>query len=317
MDGNACGDQHRSMINGTVLAVLAALLFGTAQFLNARLAARMPGVAVARWTLAGAALATGVAAAVLGSGPGLPAGAATWALLSGAGGALGAAALYRSLESGRVTVAIPIATATTTAIPVAVGLLVLGEEAGVATGVGVVAAIAAIILVTGSRGATDSAHDKHYAGPDQGPAAKSCPDARSANLGATVGLPLLAGVGFAVELVGISRFPSSHLVPLLFASFIVSVLVLLPIRAPAHHRPRPRRHDTATALAAGVLTATAMATFHTATQFTGLGTASVIVGLYPAVPVVLAVALLGERPGPTRIVGLACAVLAVLTIGSR
>lgn len=302
------------MMNGTALAVLAALLFGTAQFLNAMLSARIRGVVVARWTLAGAALTAGAASVALRTGPLLTAGTAAWAPLAGAGGALGAAALYRSLERGRVTVAIPIATATTTAIPVAVGLLLLGEPANLATGVGLVAALGAIVLVTRSRGAAVAREDPP-AGPDRGGAAVLRIGASPAGLGVLVGMPLLAGVGFAVELVAISRFPASHLVPLLFASFVVSVLVLLPIPIPPGGGQR--RCDTATALAAGALTASAMATFHQATQLTGLGAAGVIVGLYPAVPVVLAILLLGERPGPLRIIGLVCAVLAVLTIGGR
>src|SRR5699024_7457276 len=82
----------------------------------------------------------------------------------------------------------------------------------------------------------------------------------------TVVLPLLAGVGFAVELVGVSRFPTEQTIPLLWVSFTVGVLLLLPVHTPT--RAPARRRDIATVVAAGALTATAMFAFHQATELT-------------------------------------------------
>lgn len=310
MDVNGSGVQPRRMNSGTLVAVLAAFLFGAAQFLNAAVSARIPGVVVARWTLGSAAVATGLGAAILRPGP--PVGSTLWALLAGAGSALGAAALYRSLERGNVSVAIPLCTTTTTAIPVAVGLLVLGEGADLSTAVGLVAALAAILLVSSSREGTRPPPSLQAAGCRK-------PDGREAASTAggwdMVGLPLLAGVGFAVELVGISRFASEQAISMLWVTFLVAVLLLIPVRTPEH--PPARRRDIAAVVVAGALTATAMVAFHRATALTGLSIAGIIVGLYPAVPVALAIALLGERPGRARVLGLLCATIAVLCIGGR
>lgn len=298
------------MNTGTLLAVGAALMFGAAQFLNAVVSARLPGIAVARWTLASAALVTGLATAVIRPGP--PAGSTMWALLAGAGGALGAAALYRSLERGNVSMAIPLCTTTTTAIPVAVGLLFLGEGGDASTALGLVAALVAIILVSRSRENTRPSPGLQAAS-DRKPATAEV--FSTATGWGTAGLPLLAGIGFAVELIGISRFPSDQVISLLWVSFVVAVLLLLPIRTPGH--APARRRDIAAVIAAGALTAAAMIAFHRATELTGLSVAGIIVSLYPVVPVVLAVALLGERPGPGRVLGLISAAVAVLTIGGR
>lgn len=295
---------------GTLAAVGAALLFGTAQFLNAAVSARIPGVTVARWTLGSGALLTGIATAVIRSG--LSTGSTMWALLAGGGGALGAATLYRSLERGNVSVAIPLCTTTATAIPVAVGLLLLGEGADVSTVAGLIAALVAIVLVSSSRENTRPPRGVR-ATPEREPAARNA--IPSATGWSTVGLPLLAGVGFAVELVGISRFPSEQAIPLLWVSLAVGVLVLLPVRTPM--RAPARRRDIAAVIAAGALTATAMIAFHQATELIGLSVAGVIIGLYPAVPVALAVIVLRERPGRSRVFGLICATVAVLIIGGR
>lgn len=310
MDSNGSSVQPRSMNGGTLVAVLAAVLFGAAQFLNAAISARLPGVLVARWTLGSAALMTGLGTAIL--RPDLPVGSTLWALLAGAGSALGAAALYRSLELGSVSVAIPLCTTTTTAIPVAVGLLVLGEGADLSTAVGLLAALAAILLVSSSR-------QDNRPPPSLQAAGGRKPDGSETVSTATnwgrVGLPLLAGVGFAVELVGISRFASEQAIPLLWVTFVVAVLLLIPARIPEH--PPARRRDIAALVVAGVLTATAMIAFHRAAELAGLSTAGVIVGLYPVVPVALAITLLGERPGRAGALGLLCAAVAVLSIGGR
>ncbi|ROZ61495.1 hypothetical protein EDL96_13230 [Kocuria soli] len=294
---------------GILLAIGAAVLFGTAQFLNAAVSARVPGVSVARWTLGGAALVTGLATAVM--RPGVQTGTTLWALLAGVGSALGSVALYRSLARGNVSVAVPLATTSSTAIPVAVGVVLLGESADTSTVLGLIAALAAIILVA-------SSHDNRPS-PGFHPAADLEPADRTALSPATswaaVGLPLLAGAGFAAELVGVSQFASDQVISLLWVSFVVALLLLLPVRT--RERARTRRCDIATVIVAGAMTATAMVAFHQATQLTGLSTAAVIVGLYPAVPVALAILVLRERPGPTRLIGLACATVAVLTISGR
>ena len=295
---------------GTLVAVGAALLFGTAQFLNATVSAQVPGVTVARWTLGGGALLTAIATAVI--RPGLSTGSTMWALLAGAGGALGAAALYRSLERGNVSVAIPLCTTTATAIPVAVGLLLLGEDADTSTAAGLIAALVAIVLISSSRENTRPPPGLHATAERRPDTRKTVP---SATRWSTVVLPLLAGVGVAVELVGITRLPADQKIALLWVSFTVGVLLLLPIPTPP--RAPVRRRDIAAVIAAGALTATAMFAFHQATELTGLSVAGVIIGLYLAVPVALAVIVLRERPGRSRVFGLVCATVAVLIIGGR
>ncbi|MGO1523824.1 MAG: EamA family transporter [Nesterenkonia sp.] len=293
---------------GTALAVFAAVVFGVAQFLNASVSSRVPGIVVARWTLASAALVTGAITAV--TRPDGEPGTATWAVLAGAGAALGSAMLYRSLEDGQISVAIPLSTTTAMIIPAAVGLLALGENADLLTGAGIAAAVGAIALVTRS-------HDAARSSTLPSPVRRRARTNDTAPVGPlrSTGLPLLAGAGFAVELVGVSRFPEGQMISLLWVSFLVATLLLLPVRTPSRsHAPR---RDVVAVMLAGALTATAMVAFHRATHLTGLSVAGVVIGLYPAVPILLAMVLLGERPSRTRIAGLVCAALAVLAIGGR
>lgn len=293
---------------GTALGAFAALAFGVAQFLNAAVSSRIPGIVVARWTLASAALVTGAATAV--TRPDVEPGAASWAVLAGVGAVWGSAMLYRSLEHRQVSIAIPLSTTTAMVIPAAVGLLALGENADLRTGAGIAAALGAIALVTKS-------HDAFRPSTLPSPVRRRARKNDTAPVGQlrSIGVPLLAGAGFAVELVGVSRFPEGQIISLLWVSFLVATLFLLPVRTPS--RSLARRRDITAVILAGALTATAMVAFHRATQLTGLSVAGVVIGLYPAVPVILAMVLLGERPNRTRIAGLICAALAVLAIGGR
>lgn len=298
---------------GTVIAGLAALSFGSGQFINGAVSARTSGIAVARWNLCSATLIMGIVTAI--AHPGVPSvDAFGWAVVAGLGGVLAAAALYRSLEYGELSAVIPLCTITGMIIPIAVGVLLLGEPATPFTIVGLAAAVGGIVLVTRSgtqRWTTRSSSTPAESTVSSATRTSTPTSARS--LGA-LGLPLLAGVGVAVELVGINRFPSHDLITLLCAEFLVGALVLLVIRTP--QRAPLRVHHKALVFCSGALTATGMTLFHTAADTIGLSLAGIIIGLYPAVPLLLAVIVLGERPNKTRMLGLLFSVIAVLIIGS-
>ena len=293
------------------MALLAALFFGSAQFVNGSISAWTSGVAVARWNICSAALITGVIVAVI--RPGVSFTGALWAVVAGVGGALSAAALYRSLEQGELSVAIPLCTITSVIIPVGVGLFFLSEPLKMATGLGLAAAIGAILLVTRSRPertrVTAQAVSVRRAGPGAAPAQRK----PTSHVLRVIGLPLPAGVGVAIELVGISRFPQENFLSLLWASFFVGAMIMLLIKTPSRPPMRPRHKVMV--LFSGALTATGMTLFYTASIHIGLSLAGIIIGLYPVIPILLAILFLGERPHTLRVLGLALSGAAVLIIG--
>lgn len=286
--------------------MLAAALFGTAQFANAALSRRITGLGAARWSYAGATLAllvplVALEVRVVGE-------VAFWGVLAGFGGAAGAALLYRATEQGQVSVAVAVSTVTVTVLPVAVAVLLWGETLVPAAQVGLALALVAMVLLTRS-------------GPRRARArtgSRGVPGTAVRTVTARTALPsLLAGCGFALEVVAVSRLPTgaAGVVGGLWTAFAVGTALLLLVHGSTRTGGGVTRWHLA-ALGTGTVFTAAFGLLHLAASLQGLATTMAMVACYPAVPVLLGVVLLRERPTSAQQAGFAGVALAVLLLQS-
>ena len=202
---------------------------------------------------------------------------------------------YAALGSGPIAVVSPLTAVLVAGIPVLAGLI-LGERPGVIAGIGVVLALVAVVLV--SREASDEDVKPHRF------------TAKVAWL--TVG----SGVAFGMNFVILHQVPrEAQLWPLVFGRFAAVVIVLLAAFFTANlviERGVPMR----LAVLAGLLDTVANIATLLALQSSILSLAGVLIALYPAATVVLAIAVLRERVSRSQAVGMVLALAAVAMIAS-
>lgn len=314
---------------GIVLTVMAALLFGIAQYLNGRAARHIGALHVACWTQLGL---IGVAWMLVMAQPlSHPWSSATvaWGITAGVGGAAGSICLYAALRRSTFTMAVGASTVTSTVTPAIVAIVALGEElSAVRIGLVLLSIITVWLLVQGPstlQSAPPQASPQATAPRATPPAAssESTGSTRDSSLYPDVGQPgragplaITAGLGFAVELIAIAQMPSENFAQGLWIWGVVSwggLLGVLLMHSQANIWPRGAVGGVV--VLAGVLTGSAMTLFHASAALIGLATTSALVAIYPAVPILLAVLLLGERPGLRACIGLSCAGLVVLLGG--
>jgi uncharacterized membrane protein len=166
---------------GNVLALVSALCFGVTHFVSGLVSRRAPGMTVSLYAQVAGTVVTVPFAAVAGSGS--PTAAALgWGALSGAGTGVGVAFLYRALGKGPMSLVVPASDVAAVVLPVLFGLFLLGQRLSFAALAGVCCAVPALWLV--SRGGR------------AGRTAAGIPDA------------FVAGLGFAVQFVALSRIPA-------------------------------------------------------------------------------------------------------------
>jgi drug/metabolite transporter (DMT)-like permease len=277
---------------GNVLALVSALCFGVTHFVSGLVSRRAPGMTVSLYAqVAGTAVT--VPFAVL-AGSGSPTAAALgWGALSGAGTGVGVAFLYRAMGKGPMSLVVPASDVAAVVLPVLFGLFLLGQRLSVAALVGVCCAVPALWLVSRSRDA----------GP--GRTAAGIPDA------------FVAGLGFAVQFVALSRIPAGAGFWPVVLSRAVSVLVIAVLVTATRSPWRlPVRLSAATAFA-GVTGSAAIVLYLLAAQHQLLAVATVLAALYPAVPVLLALVFLRERLSRAQVAGLlgAGAAIALVSLG--
>lgn len=237
-------------------------------------------------------LLTGVAAIVGGQ---VNQGAVFWGALCGVSQAFGIWWFYAALGSGPISVVSPLTAILVAGIPVGAGLA-LGERPGAIAGVGVVLALIAVVLV--SREATDKDVTPHTF------------TAKVAWL--TVG----SGVAFGLNFVLIHQAPvEAKLWPLVFARLSASVLVFAIAAVTADLRA-PSGTPLRLAMLAAVLDAVANIAMLLALQASLLSLAGVLMSLYPAATVLLAIVVLRERVTRWQILGMVLALAAVAMIAA-
>lgn len=267
-----------------------AVAYGISDFIGAVAARRSSAWPVAfvttiAGTLAGVAL--GVAA------PGNPtAGHFAWAALAGVGGGLGCAFLYRGLAAGRIGVVAPTSAVCAAALPVIVSTIT-GERPPLLAWIGMAVALPGIWLVSRDPG----------------------------NAFARAGLidGVLAGLGFGVDFLALGHVPQSAGWWPIAVLNLVSAVAIVIVATLLRERIFSREPTVYLGLIGGVLAAGAMVTFVLATSRGLVSIAAVLISLYPAVTILLAVAFLHERVHRIQHLGLAlCAgAVALVALGGR
>ena len=275
-----------------LLALLSAVAYGAADFLG--------GVAARRATTIGAVVvsqAAGLAALTLVM-PLLPSAHISavdvvWGAVAGLAGSLGVALLYHGLAVGPMSVVAPVTAICAVLIPVAAGVF-LGERLSATSAVGIALAMAAVALL---------GRDGHH---ENGMLALL----RSRGFR----LAVLSGAAIGCFLVALERTSADAGLWPLAVSRTVSTLLFggfALATGRAATVPRPAR---APALACGAVDMVANALYLLAVHQGQLSVVATLASLYPASTVMLARIVLGERLSPWQLVGVGCAVVAVVLI---
>jgi drug/metabolite transporter (DMT)-like permease len=223
-------------------------------------------------------------------------GAVLWGVLCGISQAFGVWWFYAALGAGPISVVSPLTAILVAGIPVGAGL-VLGERPGGIAAIGIVLALVAVVLV--SREATDEDVTPHRF------------TAKVAWL--TVG----SGVAFGLNFVLIHQAPvEARLWPLVFARASATVLVVI-VAAVSDNLCPPTGTTLWLAVTAAVLDTAANIAALLALQASLLSLAGVLMSLYPAATVLLAIVLLRERVTRWQAFGMVLALAAVAMIASN
>ncbi|MFD4525254.1 GRP family sugar transporter [Streptomyces sp. NPDC058470] len=281
---------------GELLALLSALCFGVTHFVNGLVSRRHNGLTVAFHAQLGGTV-LGLLLALF-----LDAGSATladygWGTLSGVGTGVGVAFLYRAMSQGAMSVVVPVSDVGAVALPVLVGVFLLGERPALPAWVGIAAVLPALWLVSQSS-----------PNPD---------DKQQGTVSAGVTSALVASGGFGMQFLAMAQVgKDSGLWPVVL-SRVVSVAVIAVVLGSYGAGWRLTGRPWAATVAAGALGTLAIVLYLEATRQQLMAIATVLSALYPAIPVLLALALLKERLNHRQATGLACAALAIGLIALR
>ncbi|HZA09414.1 DMT family transporter [Mycobacterium sp.] len=278
---------------GVALALLSGLSYGVSDFIGGIASRRVAALRVVLVSYPVAMVILAAVAAVVGGH--ISAGAIVWGALCGVAQAFGVWWFYAALAAGPISVVSPLTAVLVAAIPVVAGVA-LGERPGLAAVVGVLVALVAVVLV--SRDATDEDVSPH----------------RFTHKVAwlTVG----SGIAFGLNFVVIRQAPAdAALWPLVFARMSATVLVIAVAAASGNLRVPPGR-PLQLGVAAGLLDTFANVCMILALRASLLSLAGVLISLYPAATVVLAMVLLGERVTRTQRVGMVLAGASVAMIAA-
>ncbi|MDI3314163.1 MAG: DMT family transporter [Mycobacterium sp.] len=236
------------------------------------------------------------AVALSAGGPVHP-GAVLWGSLYGISQAFGAWWFNQAMAAGPISVVSPLAAILNAAVPVVAGVA-LGERPGGMASAGVVLAMAAVLLV-GREAPDDEDIRTHRFTPK------------------VAWLTAASGIAFGLDFVLLHQAPAEcRLWPLFFARAIATVLVVAMAGISGDLQLPP---PTALRLAvtAAVLDTCANITMLLALQEWLLSLASVLISLYPATTVVLAIIVLRERVTRWQAAGMLLAAVSVAMIAAR
>jgi drug/metabolite transporter (DMT)-like permease len=305
----------------TILALAAAVLYGTADFLGGVASRRASVFAVLAMTVpAGAAVM--VLVALLGQVPalggllghggiGAPASAGTWsaagwAAASGVCGAAGLMAFYAGFASAPISVVAPVAALASAVLPV--GVAIAGGERPAATVMaGGLICLVAIVLVS----AQPSDHAPGEYGRDPVGGIRLVTQRRLLALG----YGAAAGVGFGLFFIFLKNAGQSGVLWPVAISRSAGTVVAFGIALATRTRLRLGRGGIiGIALVSGVIDAAANVCYVLATRVGLFGLAVVITSLYPGMTVLLARVLLGERMRWVQRAGLLLAAVGVVLV---
>ncbi len=316
-----------------VLALASAIGYGGSDF-AAGLASRSAGVI--QVTLVASAVSVIVAAAALPFAAGHPPSAAAlaWGAVAGLGGTAGALALYLGFRHAAFSVAGPISAVGAAGFSVLAGLL-LGERPTALALTGIVLALPAIVAVSASAASASFKSDEQAADDPATPASPTDPASAADRARATspasaanpasaprrpaigVAAGLVAGACFALLFIGLNRAGSGSGLWPVAATTVAELAVALAVAAATSNLRLPSVRPRLLAVTTGVTGTSGTILFFFASHEGFLAVTAVLTSLYPAVTIVLARTLLGERLTALRLAGLtlAAACVALIAVG--
>jgi len=307
----------------TILALAAAVLYGTADFLGGVASRRASVFAVLAMTVPAGALVV-VVVASLGEAPwlggllGHDLGSPTsfggwsafgWAAASGACGASGLIAFYAGFAAAPISVVAPVAALVSTVLPVGVAISG-GEPLTVSMVAGGLICLVAIVLVSAPPAESQLAESR----PGESRPGVGRHHAASRLRGLSYGAA--AGAGFGLFFLFLKNAGQSGVLWPVAVSRTAGTLVAVGIALATRTRPW-RRTGGGTgviALASGAVDAAANVCYVLATRVGLFGLAVVITSLYPGMTVLLARWLLGERMRWLQRAGLLLAAVGVVLL---
>ncbi|WP_082694895.1 EamA family transporter [Mycobacterium lehmannii] len=278
---------------GVALALASALGYGISDFVGGLASRRVAALRVVLVSYPIALVVLAVLAVPIGGD--VSHGAVVWGVLCGVAQAFGVWWFYAALGSGPISVVSPLTAILVAGIPVGVGLA-LGERPGLIAGVGVALALVAVVLV--SREASDEDVKEHRFTPT------------------VAWLTVGSGVAFGLNFVLIDQAPvDAKLWPLVFARASATALVVLIALVSRNLRP-PSGAPLRLAVLAAFIDVGANIAMLLALQAALLSLAGVLMSLYPAATVLLAIVVLRERVTRWQVLGMVLALAAVAMIAA-
>jgi drug/metabolite transporter (DMT)-like permease len=268
-------------VTAVALALLAAALWGTGDFMGGLATRRVSVLTVLFWSqLVGL---VGLALWVVASQAERPGTGLWFALAGGVAGVVGLGCLYRGMAVGAMGIVAPIS-ATSPIVPLVVDLA-RGNSPAPLQWIGIALALAGIVLVSREPG------NGHPAAGGRRPVA------------AGVGLALIAALGFGLFIVGLGEAAQESASWATATARFGAVAVLVVVLVSTRTVPRASRSLLPLILAVGVFDAAANAFIALAAARGSIGIVAVLSSLYPIATILLARAILHERLGTRRTVG--------------
>jgi drug/metabolite transporter (DMT)-like permease len=223
-------------------------------------------------------------------------GAVLWGSLYGISQAIGVYWFYEAVRAGPISIVSPLAAVLNAAVPVGVGVA-LGERPGMMASAGVVLAMVAVFLV-----GRESPDDD---------------DVRTHRFTSKVAwLTIGSGLAFGLDFVLLHQAPVvCRMWPLFFARAAATVLVL-GVAAVSKNFALPSSTPLRLAMLAALLDTCANVSMLLAIQKWMLSLASILISLYPATTVVLAIIVLRERLTRWQAAGMLLAAVSVSMIAA-
>jgi drug/metabolite transporter (DMT)-like permease len=274
-----------------ILALLSSVLWGFADFLGGTVSRRITTYAVIGVSQAIALTGALVAAAFLGSFND-PLGYLPWALGAGVVGFIGVAAFYRALATGTMGVVAPIA-ATGVVVPFAIGLA-KGESPSALQFAGAAVTIFGVVLASGPE-----------LRPGENPGSST-----------PILLAFLAAAGFGFALYFIAEGSAHSVVMTLVFMRVVDIAVIGTLALVARNLGGFQRSDFPVLAVLGATDIVANALYGVATRSGLVSLTAVLASLYPAVTVVLARRIHGERMRRVQDVGVVVTIAGVVLLAS-
>ena len=294
-----------------LLSLVSAAGYGSSDF-AAGLATRR--ASVIRVTLLAEAVSVavvGVALALIGGDlPGPQ--AVAWGSAAGVAGMAGALALYLGFRHAAFSVAGPLSAVGAAGFSVLAGLL-LGERPTVPALIGIALALPAIAGVSAS--AREPSGGEPAGGSPPAPGNPAITGRRWVPAGVSYGL--VAGACFALLFIGLNQDGAGSGLWPVFCSQAAALLAIAGVAAFTRDLRLPGARSGRAAAVAGLTGGPGTIFYFVATHHGLLALTAVITSLYPAVTIMLARVMLGERLTAVRLAGLtlAAASVALIAVG--